>query len=369
MPTASWILVSLLLLASLGCPPHPLDPRTEDPSPAPTPTNHSTRCWLDRTMLAEGGLSGVWAHRAGGYDYALAGGSTGLVICAYHATSVVHRIPGPVNPEGWTQRDVETYGTHAYVCAQAQGARSGVQVLDLSPLPAAPQLRHTFQPQDGNPAAINLSIDPARGLFYLQRASGVEIWDLAGDPVHPAYLGRVDTGGPVSDLVAQGTRLYVAEGEAKAFSVWDLAEPQAPRRLLRLEARAFAQCIWPQENGTVFATLEEHAPAPLRLWQVSGGGEAVALGSWTLDGRTLGSGLKFMGARLGVAMGEAGFILLDLSDLSHPTVHARYDGPIPGGEPALRRVWDLVAPGTPPGAPSRFWLTDRDKGLLSVQVY
>jgi hypothetical protein len=269
------------------------------------------------------------------------------------------------------QRDVETFGTYAYVCSSAAGTPAGVLIVDLSALPARAPVAGSFLPQDGAPGAINLSIDTTRGLLFLQRAQGAEIWDVKTDPLHPAFVARVDTGGPVSDLVAQGTRLYVAEGAARAFSIWDVADAAHPARLSRWTVPGFANCIWPREDGQVVGTLDESPAAPLKLWALNPQAQAVKAGEWSLDGVTLGTSLKLRLGRAYLAMREAGLVVLDLTDLSNPKLRARFDGPNTEPEPALRAVREVLPlpQGDPPYPVYTVMISDTTKGLVAVSTY
>jgi hypothetical protein len=358
----------LLLLASLGCPPpHPWD----DGGGPPKMYNHSQNGSLAAWYAGTAGASGLWSTSVGSFRYALAGTDKGLRIQSLEASGVFLEVAGPTGPAGTVQRDVETFGTWAYVCSSAVGTPAGVQIVDLSALPSRAPVAGSFLPQDGAPGAINLSIDTARGLLFLQRAQGAEIWDVKADPVHPAFLAQVDTGGPVSDLVAQGTRLYVAEGAARAFSIWDVADAAHPARLSRWTVPGFANCIWPREDGQVVGTLDESPAAPLKLWALNPLAQAVKAGEWSLDGATLGTSLKLRLGRAYLAMREAGLVVLDLADLSKPTLRARFDGPTYEPEPTLRAVREVLPlpQGDPPYPVFTVLVADATKGLVSVSTY
>lgn len=362
------LFATLLLLISLGCPPpHPW----EDGGDPPKIYNHSQNAMLTTWYTGTAGASGLWSVTVGSFSYALAGTDKGLRIQSLAASGVMVEVPGPTGPAGTVQRDVETFGTHAYVCSSAAGTPAGVLIVDLAALPARAPVVGSFLPQDGAPGAMNLSIDTARGLLFLQRAAGVEVFDVKTDPVHPAFVARVDTGGPVSDLVAQGTRLFVAEGQARAFSIWDVADSAHATRLARWTVPGFANCIWPREDGQMVGTLDESPAAPLKLWALNPQAQPTKAGEWSLDGVTLGTSLKLRLGRAYVALREAGLVVLDLADLSKPTLRARFDGPTYEPEPALRAVREVLPlpQGDPPYPVYNILLSDSTKGLVQISSY
>ncbi len=365
MKTRPSLVSALALLGSLGCPgPYPFH---GDPGPGAT-YNHSINFSQWTTYADAPGASGLWFAQVGNFHYALVGTDRGLHIQSLDATSVQVDVSGPTAVSaGVSQRDVEVYRSYAYVCSNATGPNQGVMIVDLSGLPAKAPVVGSFQPNDGDPKATNLSIDTDRGLLFLQRPLGIEVWDLKTNPLHPTYLAHMASDTPVSDLVSQGTRLYVAEGSAKGFSIWDVASPAAPARLSHWPSQGFANSIWPREDGQVVGTVEETPSAPIRFLAVNTQGQAVAAGQWSLDGQTLASSIKLKGSRAYIAHRNAGLVVLGLSDLSKPNLVGRFDGPVYAAEPALRDVRDVLP--TPDLYSNSCLVSDGAKGLIQVTTY
>jgi hypothetical protein len=277
--------------------------------------------------------------------------------------------PSADPPPSGLQRDVEGFGGFAYLCSNTLGPREGLMVVDLRKLgqnPPALEYLRSVTPADGNPRATNLSIDATSGHLYLQRAAGVEVWSLRSDPAQPVYLGTFAQGVPVSDLVVQGGRAYLAEGSSASFSIWSVADPSHPALLHRMAAKGFARSIWPDESGDIFGTVEESPQQAVRFWTLSPSAGALLRGSWSFGNGNAPSSIKLAKGSAYLAHGAEGLLVLSLADPSKPTLAARYDGPMPGGEPAYREVWDVLPP-FHPGGPLLF--SDRKKGLAAVQVY
>ncbi|MDE3244750.1 MAG: hypothetical protein KGN80_01590 [Acidobacteriota bacterium] len=361
------LLALFALLGGLGCP-GPLD-NFGDHGPSHGPSyNHSINFYSWNGFPDAPGASGLWATQVGSFRYALVGTDKGLRIQSLAATGVYVDMAGPAIHSGSSlQRDVETYNAFAYVCSDATGLNQGIMIIDISGLPAQPPVVGIFQPNDGDPRGKNLSLDRERGLLYLQRALGIEVWDIKTDPLHPAFLARFASDVPVSDLVSQGTRLYVAEGQAKGFSIWDMTSPTSPIRLSRWSSPGFANSIWPREDGQVVATVEETPASPIRFLAVNTQGQVVPAGQWSLDGQTLASSIKLKGDRAYIAYREAGLVVLGLADLSKPSLMGRFDGPTTAAEPALRDVRDVFPSSDPYN--SYCLVSDGAKGLFQVYVY
>lgn len=357
----------ITLLGCLGCP-GPLNNFSDHGPSHGSSYNHSINFYSWTGFSNAPGASGLWAIQIGSFRYALVGTQNGLRIQSLDATGVLVDVAGPgIHSGSSLQRDVETFNNLAYVCSDATGSNQGVMILDISGLPTQAPVVGVFQPNDGDPKGKNLSIDGPRGLLYLQRALGIEVWDIKTDPLHPAFLGHFASDVPVSDLVSLGTRLYVAEGSAKGFSIWDVASPTSPTRLSRWSSLGFANSIWPREDGQVVGTVDETPSSPIRFLAVNAQGQVVPAGQWSLDGQTLASSIKLKGDRAYIAYRDAGLVVLGLADLSKPSLAGRFDGPTTTAEPALRDVQDVM-PSSDPYS-SYCLVSDGAKGLFQVFTY
>ncbi len=367
MNPRSLLLAFIALFGCLGCP-GPLN-NFSDHGPSNGPSyNHSINFYSWTGFSDAPGASGLWATQIGSFRYALVGTEKGLRIQSLAATGVLVDIAGPAIHSGSSlQRDVETFNNFAYVCSDATGSNQGVMIVDISGLPTQAPVAGTFQPNDGDPKSKNLSIDRERGLLYLQRVRGIEVWDIKPDPLHPVFLARFASDIPVSDLVSLGTRLYVAEGSAKGFSIWDVASPTSPTRLFRWSSLGFANSIWPREDGQVVGTVEETPASPIKFLVVNTQGQVVPAGQWSLDGQTLASSIKLKGDRAYLAYRDAGLVVLGLTDLSKPSLVGRFDGPSTTAEPALRHVRDVL-PSSDPYS-SYCLVSDGARGLFQVFTY
>src|SRR3990172_3317170 len=135
--------------------------------------------------------AGSWGYAAAGREYALVGERTGtmFVDTTNPASPVeVGYIPGPTS--SW--REVKTLGTYAYIVSEGTGPGAGLQIVNLSALPASVTLVRTYTTTFVT--AHTLWIDE-EGYLYACGArtagggfAGMRILSLA-DPVNPVDVG------------------------------------------------------------------------------------------------------------------------------------------------------------------------------------
>ncbi len=275
--------------------------------------------------VARTGVAGTWGYTApDGKRYALMGTAKGILVLDLADTAnprVVDEIDGPTNtPQAGTYwREMRVYGTHAYIVSEQDNFRGGVMILDLSGLPASVKYVKSFTPRDGELRSHTIDIDTVRGLAYIQRphsfpppapaplpaplfdgpgaavfgAGGgavahgtegehshgtatdgsIEVWDIKTDPINPRYITTFNLNRNVHDMTAVGEFVYVAEGLASSYSIWDMKNPAQPVLKVRWTGTAgnFTHNIWPSGDGTHVVTTEEiPAGLPARVWKLNG---------------------------------------------------------------------------------------------------
>ena len=120
-------------------------------------------------------------------------------------------------------------------------------------------------------------------------AGAIEIWDLKTDPQNPRYISTFHRNVSVHDMTAVGEKVYVADGEASSFSIWDVKDPAAPKEEVRwsLAPGNFAHNIWPSGDGTFVVTTEESPTGlPARVWQLNGSAPPTPLSSFKIGSGT-----------------------------------------------------------------------------------
>ncbi len=142
-------------------------------------------------------------------------------------------------------------------------------ILDISALPNVAQVGAVELPQP----ASSIYIDGSR-LYALDPGVRVQVIGLA-DPYHPVAIGLVDTG--AVDMVADGSALYLAEGE-NGLRVVDISSLDSPVELASMPDLASVTTI------SIVGDLLIAGGDSLHLVDISDPGDPHRLASVPLDG-------------------------------------------------------------------------------------
>ena len=333
--------------------------------------------------MARTGVAGTWGYVApDGSRYALMGTARGVLVLDLRDPAnprVVDEVQGPNNTSapGIYWREMRVYGSHAYIVSEHTNFRGGIMILDLSALPASVRYVRSVTPHDGELAAHTVDIDTARGLLYLQRETNlpapqaladsqqaaptrransvkpahpvggpidgsIEVWNLAADPENPAYVTTFNQNRSIHDMTAVGQFVYVAEGYAHSYSIWDVSDPHAPAFVVRwaVEAGHFAHNIWPSGDGSFVVTTEEYPNGlPARVWQLNGSAAPTQLSTIKV-GTGTPHNVVMEGRMAYFSHYTEGAAAVDLSNPASPKVVAQIDtNPYSG--PSLSGCWGV----------------------------
>ncbi len=225
-------------------------------------------------------LANIWGYADNnGKEYALVG--------ALNGTSIVD-VTNPANPVQIVQipgassqwHEIKTYSHYAYVVSEGG---FGVQIIDLSNLPAANLPYHSYFGngaigQPNNPyltKAHALHIDESTGYLYLYGSNlfggKAIVLDLNVDPYNPTYVNYVNLIGYVHDGYVNNDILYAAHIYAGVFSVINMADKNNPMLLgTQGTPNAFPHNTWP--NGSTLFTTDETSNSYLTAYDVSNPG-------------------------------------------------------------------------------------------------
>jgi choice-of-anchor B domain-containing protein len=209
-------------------------------------------------------LANVWGYTAGGHEYALAGGSLGLIIVDITNPDMpqqIVQIPGPNSL--W--KEIKTYGHYAYVVSEGG---LGIQVVDLSNLPSATLQYHYYK---GDGAILNqlnkihaLHIDTTKGFLYAYGgdlfSGGAKVFDLKQDPYNPVYVGNYTQLGYIHDGYVDNDTMYACHIYAGYFSVVNMADKANPELInTQTTPNSFPHNTWISEDRkTIFSTDEKN---------------------------------------------------------------------------------------------------------------
>ena len=297
------------------------------------------------------GGSDVWAYTANdGSEYALMGDVEGLSIVSVPALEVVAHVPGPTLDAPFYWRDIKTYGSFAYVSAEALGRSEGLQVIDLRGLPhRAEEVAVLRGENDRLVSSHNLSIDTVTGFAYMLNSdgNGIVVIDLS-DPVRPVDVAELPVP-DAHDVFARGDTLYVAEGRSPTFSMWDMADKQAPVLLGRVDVPqpGYVHNVWPTDDGRHAMTTEETAQKTVKVWDLSDPSDPTLVADWLGTSR-LAHNVQIDGDYAFVSHYASGVYVLDISDIANPVEVARFDTYPDNDDVAFYGNWGVSMP-TPGG--------------------
>ncbi|MEM6289101.1 MAG: choice-of-anchor B family protein [Bacteroidota bacterium] len=299
------------------------------------------------TDSLETGGSDVWGYVANdGSEYAIMGDMEGVSIVAVPSMEIVAQIPGPTRDARWFWRDIKTYGSFAYVVTEAYGRSEGLQIIDLRGLPhTAEEIAVIPGPDGALVSSHNLSIDTVTGHAYVLSSGGSPIYvlDLA-DPIAPEVVGQIEVD-DVHDVFARGDTVYVAEGRAPTFSVWDLSDKAAPRLMTRVAVpnAGYVHNVWPTDDGRHVMTTEETADKTVKVWDMSDFDNPTLVGEW-LGVSRIAHNVHVRGDYAFLSHYTSGLYVLDVSDPANPTEVARHDTYARNDDVAMDGNWGATLP-------------------------
>lgn len=227
-------------------------------------------------------VANIYGFAKEGKEYALVGGSlkTHIVDVTNPTTpTLVASIPF-VNSL-W--KEIRVYKNIAYVTTE--GAGGGLQIIDLSPLPANTTLPNYRYFGDG---VINnqlqtihsLQIDTTKGFIYLYGSNigqGGAIVCSLSDPYNPKYAGRYDMN-YIHDGYADNDTLYGSHINDGYFSVIDMTNKTNPVVLASQPTpTTFTHNTWITKDRKHILTTDETPNSYLTMYDISDLGDIKEL--------------------------------------------------------------------------------------------
>jgi choice-of-anchor B domain-containing protein len=297
------------------------------------------------------GGSDVWAYISpDGSEYALMGDLNGIAIVAVPSLEIVAHVAGPTENAPFYWRDIKTYGSFAYVTTEAHGPNEGLQVIDLRDLPGrAAEIAVVRGTDDRLVSSHNLSIDTVTGHAYVLNSNGTEIICLdLRNPLEPVEVAAVEIEDS-HDIYARGDTLYIAEGRAGTFSIWDMSDKANPTLLNRVAVpdAGYVHNIWPTDDGRHVLTTEENVDKTVKVWDLSDINNPDLVGEWLGESR-LAHNVHIQGRYAFISHYSAGVYVVDIEDLTSPVDVARFDTHPENDDAAFYGNWGTVPP-TPGG--------------------
>jgi len=219
-------------------------------------------------------LANICGYAQNGREYALVGGSKGLVIVDVTdpiAPVNIVQIPGPDNL--W--KEIKTYQNYAYVTTEGGG---GLQIVDLSGLPSNNLQYYSYTGDGIITGELNsihaLHIDITKGFAYLYGSNlyngGAVVLDLNVDPFNPTFVGKFDQLGYIHDGFADNDTLYAGHIFTGLLSIVDMSDKSAPQLLGTVQTPGkFTHNAWLTDDHKHILTTDETTPSFLTSYDIS----------------------------------------------------------------------------------------------------
>lgn len=300
--------------------------------------------------------SNIWGYARDGREYALIGhdAGTSIIDIADPENPVeIVMIPGPTAP-GTIWREIKVWNDYAFVVSEhtIPNGFSGVQIIDLSLLPATATLVNNYRwpgVDSTNARAHSVSVDDG-GYLYIQGGTatlgeggvqgGIRILDIS-DPENPVPVS-VHPPLYVHDTFIRDTLLFASNifegGHMEILSVADRANPVLVHTLTY--PNGFSHNSWATEDGNFLLSTDEIVGLTMKVWDITvlwdadpGNDDQIALvGEYIGDSGSIPHNVYVRGDHAYLSHYLEGAKVLDISDPADPVEVGYYDThPAPGG--------------------------------------
>ena len=226
----------------------------------------------------------ICGYAANGREYALVGNFLGVAIVDVTNPDVPVNLQQVVGLNSqW--REIKIYRNYAYVTTEATG--SGLQIFDLSTLPAA-VVTKVYAGGDSILTNIQrihaLHIDTAKGFCYLYGGNSVitpmggsatntngvaVVLDIKTDPWNPKFVGR-SAGNYIHDGYVRGDTLFAGHIYQGIFAIIDFRNKKAPVIVnTQTTPTAFNHNSWLSDDSKTLFTTDENSGSYLAAYDVS----------------------------------------------------------------------------------------------------
>lgn len=262
-----------------------------------------------------------------GGEYALLGGVDGTYVydVGQVPLKLVAMIPG-VNSQ-W--RELKTYRQLAYVVSEGSG--SGLQILDLSKLPASVSLISTDTAIFSRAHTVDVDGD----YLYINGTQadagangGTIIYNIGTDPLHPRPVGMWNAH-YVHDVTVRNDTMYAAEIFDGILDIIYLGKDRTnPRQVaeIRYPDAGTHNADVVEQGGYVMTTDEINAtPKTLKIWDIRDPENISKVADYTPAAGEVVHNVHTKGKLAYVAWYSAGTRIIDVSDPREPAQLGYYD--------------------------------------------
>ena len=274
------------------------------------------------------GVSDVWGYTdLENNEYAIVGYRYGTLI--YDVTSpileptLIADIIGPSSGDYYYHRDYKTFQNHLYIVNEMYGGETGMQVVNLNPLPNNNPIQLNTYNNIGQ--SHNLWIDDS-GLAFIEHYNGdnIHIANLY-NPSNPSYensFGNLALN--CHDIYTQNNIAYISEGWSYQFGIYDISDLDNIIQLATIPVEGYAHNAWTNESGNILITTEETENKTIKIWDISDFNNIVLIGEY-LGENGLAHNVHIKNDLAYISHYTTGLKIIDFFDPSKPVEVAAYD--------------------------------------------
>ncbi len=309
----------------------------------PLRTYHTERFdSLDPAAGGPGRYSGLTGYAApDGREYALLGGHLGtyIVDITEKPIRLVSLVEGP--PSDW--REIKTYRNYAYVVNENDG---GLQIIDLSPLPAPP----TVVTRDSSVLRTGHTVSAEGDYLYVHGSnlgaganSGTLIFNVAANPMAPELVGTF-SGHYVHDAYIRNDTMYAAaifDGKLSIIYLGpDRKNPTLVGEITYPGAGTHNAAI--TEDGSYLLTTDEvgMTDKTLKFWDIHNLDAIFKVADFTPEATAIVHNVFVKGHTAYVSWYTGGTRIIDISDPLQPVEVGFFDA-YPGTGAQYAGNWDV----------------------------
>jgi len=271
----------------------------------------------------------VWGYNApDGREYAIIG--------CYDGTSIIE-VTDPANPVErafiagpqafYIWREIRTYSHYAYVTQDGvnNNPNHGIQIIDLSQLPATATLVNTYKANLPSGTAHNLYIDD--GYAYLsgtQTGSSIVILSLK-DPVNPVEVSRWGAR-YWHDVIVKNDTIYGSAGASARVEIVDGRNKIGLQLISEaVYPSGYTHNAWMTDDNCYFVQTDEVHDLPVNFWDVTDHQTPELAATYHGGPGSIAHNVQVLGNLAFLSYYYDGLKVLDISQRRAPVEVANYD--------------------------------------------
>jgi len=267
--------------------------------------------------------SGSWGYvDASGNEYALLGGGNGFYVFEMANYTQVGFIPGPSS--NW--REITVVGDYAYVTSEGISGTPGLQIINLSNLPAGVTLETTYTTGFTSAHIIQSDIYTNSPYIYVMGAGanpGARILDIS-DPINPVEVANYD---PyyIHDAHIREDRMYAA-GLSQGLDIIDISDKSNPVFLAKItHPQDFTHSSWTLQDNKHIIVTDEVDGLVARIWNIEDLSNITLVAEYSANLQSLVHNPYVRDDLVFISHNTEGFRVLDVADPALPVEVGFYD--------------------------------------------